>query len=92
RRLLTSADTFDARCDFAYQLVLLRNPSNAERERSRQLVEQCLAQYQIDDAAALAMATDPAGPLPPNLAASDAAAWTVFCNVLLNLDETVMKR
>jgi hypothetical protein len=37
------------------------------------------------------MAADPLGPLPQELNAGEAAAWTVLCNVILNLDETVTK-
>ena len=33
------------------------------------------------------MATDPLGPLPPEMNAVDMAAWSVVGNVLLNLDE-----
>ena len=38
------------------------------------------------------LATDPLGPLPPGADAADLAAWAVVANVLLNLDETLMKR
>ncbi len=38
------------------------------------------------------MATDPLGPLPKEMDAAQLAAWTVVGNVLLNLDETMMKR
>jgi hypothetical protein len=38
------------------------------------------------------MATDPIGPIPTGLNTTDLAALTVTCNVLLNLDEILMKR
>jgi hypothetical protein len=41
---------------------------------------------------AVKLATDPLGTLPPNIAATDAAAMTVVGNVLLNLDEMLLKR
>jgi hypothetical protein len=40
---------------------------------------------------ALALATNPAGPLPEGIPPLDAAAWTVVANVVLNLDETLNK-
>ncbi len=38
------------------------------------------------------LATKPLGPAPPGADVADLAAWTVVANVLLNLDETLMKR
>ena len=40
---------------------------------------------------ALALATDPLGPLPEGLGAARAAAWTAVANVLLNLDAVLVK-
>ena len=41
---------------------------------------------------AMAMATDPLGPLPEGRDAAEYAAWTVVANALLNLDEMFLKR
>jgi hypothetical protein len=41
---------------------------------------------------AMKMATDPLGPISEGMDAAELAAWTVVGNVLLNLDETLMKR
>ena len=38
------------------------------------------------------LATDPLGALPEGTTAIDAAAFTVIGNVILNLDEMLMKR
>ena len=38
------------------------------------------------------MATEPLGPAPDGSDLADLAAWTVVANVLLNLDETLMRR
>ena len=37
------------------------------------------------------MATQPLGPLPKGANATDLAAQTVVCNVILNLDEALAK-
>ncbi len=42
--------------------------------------------------AAMKLATVPLGDLPAGVEAADAAAMTVVCNVLLNLDEMFLKR
>jgi invasion protein IalB len=38
------------------------------------------------------LAQDPLGPLPEGTNLPEHAAWTVVCNVILNLDEVFMKR
>jgi Protein of unknown function (DUF1553)/Protein of unknown function (DUF1549)/Planctomycete cytochrome C len=50
-----------------------------------------LDRYRKDRAAALALATEPIGPLPPGMDAADLAAWTTVANVLLNLDSVLSK-
>ena len=45
-----------------------------------------------EPAAAQSLATDPIGPLPDESRIVEVAAWTSVCNVLLNLDEVLMKR
>ena len=54
-------------------------------ERSRQ-------RFQTDTTKAKRLATEPIGELPSGLDAVDAAAWTSVANVLMNLDEFLMKR
>ena len=48
--------------------------------------------YTTRDPRAVHLATDPLGPLPEGADAVNLAAWTTVANVLLNLDETLMKR
>jgi hypothetical protein len=48
--------------------------------------------YSADPAAATLMATKPLGPVPKGSDVTDLAAWTVVANVLLNLDEVLVKR
>ncbi|WP_145084237.1 DUF1553 domain-containing protein [Aureliella helgolandensis] len=45
-----------------------------------------------DQTAAEKLATDPLGPAPDGADVVELAAWTAVCNVLLNLDEVLMKR
>jgi hypothetical protein len=55
------------------------------------LFENARSAFGGDVASATTFATDPLGPLPSGMNPSDAAAWTVVSNVLLNLDETLAK-
>jgi len=48
--------------------------------------------YSSDPAAAKLLATKPIGPPPEGSDVVELAAWTVVANVLLNLDEVLVKR
>ena len=56
------------------------------------LYEDAKAKFAGDIEKAKQFATVPLGPLPKGIDAVDAAAWTVVANVILNLDEMLMKR
>ena len=85
-------DTIEGRAAYAVKLCLGRPAKEAEVQRLAKLYEEVRAKYRKDPEAAKAMATEPAGPLPEGMERSDAAAWSVVGNVLLNLDEMVNKR
>jgi hypothetical protein len=80
-----------SRAEYGLKLALCRIPTEKEVAEVLRLVEAQREHYQgyADDA--LSLATDPLGPLPEGLTASEAAAWTVVGNVLLNLDAVLMK-
>lgn len=84
----TSAD----RARYAFRLTLSRPPHDAELARLVTLYEQSLARFSQNTEDAKRMATDPLGAVPEGMNAPELAAWTVVGNVLLNLDETLMKR
>lgn len=81
-----------ARASFAIRHVLSRPGTSAEVARITELVRDATARYRETPAQAKLMATDPLGPLPEGADASVLAAWTVAANVLLNLDEILVKR
>jgi hypothetical protein len=72
--------------------VLLRPPSAAEIAPLADLHARALAGYRAAPEEAAAMIANPANPPPATFDAAELAAWTVVANVLLNLDETLMKR
>ena len=65
----------------------------ARPEQVQALVELWQAARRVDDAEALALATEPLGPLPSALAGSEPelAAWSVVAGVLLNMDAVLVK-
>ncbi|MFG0261574.1 MAG: DUF1553 domain-containing protein, partial [Novipirellula sp. JB048] len=92
RRTLEAAETRPQRLAFLFQTCLLRPPNAAETARLGQLLEQALQAFSADPVAATQMATDPIGDAPPGADIVQLAAWTVLGNVMLNLDEMLMKR
>jgi len=91
RRIAASSDSTADRIRFAFEACLARQPHEAESERIAALYEQALADFTADAAAAKKLATEPLGPAPDGANLAELAAWTVVSNVLLNLDEMLMK-
>lgn len=93
RRIAKSdAATTADRVRYGFRLTLARPPQEAELVRLVKFYEQSLAKYSQNAEDAKRMATEPLGPVPDGMKADELAAWTVVGNVLLNLDETIMKR
>lgn len=75
-----------------FRLVLSRPPTEKEVSRLLALFDDAKADFAKDSAKAVSIATKPLGPLPKGADAAELASWTVVANVLLNLDETLMRR
>ena len=80
-----------SRVRYALMLCQCRPPRPEQVEPIVSLYSAELDRYGKDRAAAVALATDPIGPLPPGMDAADLAAWTAVANVLLNLDSVLSK-
>ena len=74
------------------KLCLSREPTDREVERLGKLYDDAYSKFAGDADKAKKMATEPLGPAPSGSDLADLAAWTVVANVLLNLDETLMRR
>lgn len=72
--------------------MLARPPHEQETARVVALYEKSLVRFQGDLPSATKLAAEPLGPVPAGMNAAELAAWTTVGNVLLNLDETLMKR
>jgi hypothetical protein len=93
RKLITEGgSSAEGRIQFAFQRVLSREASGKEVDRLKRLLQEAAAAFEQDPARAKQMATDPLGALPAGADAREYATWTVFANVVLNLDEAVMRR
>jgi len=92
RRILKEGgSTAEERARFALRLCLCRPPQAEQVKYVAALFGSERAHYRKDAKAALALATEPLGPLPTGMDAAEIAAWTVVANVLLNLDAVLMK-
>ena len=92
RRLMSEGgQTVAHRVRYGLQLCLARPPKDEQVKTLVELYEKELAQYRDNEADAKKLATEPIGPLPENLSAAEAAAWTSVANVLLNLDGVLTK-
>jgi hypothetical protein len=76
----------------AFVLCTSRQPSPAEMDSLEQLLQQSLAKLSLQPQDANRLATDPLGDLPEGADPIALAAWTAVCNVIMNLDEVLMKR
>lgn len=93
RRLLAELPGGEAgeRIRRAYQLALARDPDESELSTLTHLQKEALASFQSDLAAATLLATQPLGPAPGGADLAELAAWTAATNVILNLDEFLMR-
>ena len=92
RTMDKSGNTPTEKLSAGFEACLSRSPSNQELDRLVTLFNEMLDSYSKDKQLANKMATDPIGPVPRGADVSDLAALTVAGNVLLNLDEMMMKR
>ena len=75
-----------------FRLCASRQPTDDELHGLVRLYTKTLERFQADPAKAKDVATKPLGELPKEMDMAELAAWTMVGNVLLNLDEVLMKR
>lgn len=95
RRMYTSASrekSVESGIAHGFRICLSRPGSAPELERLVKLFNNALSHYKQDKTAATIMASQPIGAPPADADHAQLAALTVVGNVLLNLDEFLMKR
>jgi hypothetical protein len=92
RRITAAGPSVEDEARHGFRLALARPPGAEELSRLVQLFEAARASLAQDATKARQLATEPLGPAPEGSDIVDLAAWTVVSNVLLNLDEMLMKR
>jgi hypothetical protein len=92
RRISAHEGSVADRIQLGFRICLTRAPSAPEIASLQRLYQQTLEWYSHDLTAARKLATDPLGPIAVGEDPVELAAWTTVGNVLLNLDEMLMKR
>jgi len=91
RRMAAAEGTIGDKLAHGFRRCVARPPRDAERARLEQLFETARQHFAQAPDRAAQFATDPLGPLADGADAIELAAWTLVGNVLLNLDEMLMK-
>ena len=92
RQVVKWDGTVAERASRLFRHCTAREPQPTELDRLVQLHETVLTRAAASPESAKLLASDPLGPVPEGLDPMDLAAWTVVGNVILNLDEMLMKR
>ena len=93
RRMVSAGGKTPAeRLAYGFRLCLARPPHANELARLEKLYADTFQKYEKNADEAKKMATEPLGAAPAEMSIPELAALTVVGNVLLNLDETIMKR
>jgi hypothetical protein len=79
------------RINWAWQQALQRDPTAEEKQTISKLLEERLASYRNDTAAAGELLKVGLAPVPADLDKAELAAWTHVARVLLNLHETITR-
>ncbi len=85
-------ETADDRIRFVYRVCLAREPSSDDAETLSDIFDKARALYFRDPESATKMACDPLGPASKTMDVVELAAWTVVANVVMNLDEFLMRK
>jgi hypothetical protein len=91
RRMAAIKESTSAALIHGFRLVLARPPHPAELAQLTTLFENAKKEYSGQPEKAKKIATVPLGAPPQGSNLEELAAWTIVGNVLLNLDETLMK-
>ena len=92
RRMVVHKGSVATTIKHGFQLCLSRSPNELETSRLIALYDSARSKYAADQKLAQEMATNPIGPVPKDIDVVELASLTVVANILLNLDETLMKR
>jgi hypothetical protein len=91
QRIMTAAPSPEARLDFAFRSVLARHPAPEEAAVAWELFQRQLARYQGAPEEAKKAITFGESKPAAELDEPELAAWTLVANLILNLDEAIVR-
>lgn len=91
QRLMAAHEDFTSRAEFAYQVLLARNPRPDEVEILRSVYESAQARFVASPASAQQFLAHGDSPRDDRFDPVELAAWSTVMNLLLSLDETLTK-
>lgn len=92
KRMMGAAAKPEERVKQGFRMVLFREPTTAEITEVTRLLEDVRERYSRQPDQASAFVAGLSTGAPPADRVVEVASWTTVANVLLNLDETLMKR
>ncbi|MFM7059095.1 MAG: PSD1 and planctomycete cytochrome C domain-containing protein [Planctomycetota bacterium] len=90
RSLTSGGDSAEAQLEWAFRTVTARRPAPAEKTVLLQGLEEDLARFQADPAAARQLLSVGNSPINTSIPPETLAAWTLTTTLLLNLDEVLV--
>ena len=90
-RIMKRKGSVEERVRFAFETATARPPSELESEILTKTYHKFLKRYQSDTKAAQQLVRIGETPPEANMAVAELASWTMVGNVILNLDEVIMK-
>lgn len=90
-RIIAAAPDTAVRLTFAYKTLLARTPAAEETAVVNELLERQLAKYKAAPAEAKLAITFGESPPPTGVDEVELAAWTIVANLLLNMDEAIVR-
>ena len=91
-RMAQFPGTIAEKAQHGFRRCVARPPSEGELKQLVTFFNEARTVYTADAMQAKQLATDAVAPMPTGVELADLAAWTTLGNVLLNLDETLMRR
>jgi len=92
RRIVQRGGSAAEKARFGFRLCVARAPKESELSSLLDLYAEAHKDYALEPAKAKKLATEPIGAAPAGADVVELAAWTTVGNVLLNLDEMLMRR
>ncbi len=90
-RLMRGSSQDLARIALGFRAVLARKPSDLEAKAVQQFYRRCVDRFKSDLSSATAVIEAGDSQPPADLDVAELAAWTLVANMILNMDEAIMR-